>query len=58
MWLMIPKIMDRLECMPDESVDFFDRVLNLVIGVGRLDPQLKNQSVELVYDKSDLNALL
>lgn len=44
--------------MPDESIDFFDGVLNLVIGVSRLNPQLENQSVELVYNKSDLNTFL
>jgi hypothetical protein len=44
--------------MPHESVDFFDGMLNLVIGVGRLNPQLENQSVELVYDECDLDTLL
>lgn len=44
--------------MPDESVDLLDGVLDLVIGVGRLNPQLENQSVELVYDEGDLDALL
>ena len=44
--------------MPHESVDFFDRVLDLVIGVGRFDPQLENQSVKLVYNECDLDTLL
>ena len=44
--------------MPDKSIDFIDGVFNLVVGVDGLDPQLKDQSVELVYDKSDLDALL
>jgi hypothetical protein len=57
-WLIAPKVRDEFGCMPDESVDFLDCVLNFVISVCRLDPQLENQSVELVYDKSDLDALL
>ena len=44
--------------MPDESVYFLNGVFYLVIGVGRLDPQLENQSVKLVYNKSDLCTLL
>jgi len=44
--------------MPDKSVDFLDGVFDLVIGVGGLNPQLENQPVELIYDKSDFDALL
>ena len=44
--------------MPDESVDFFDGVLDLVVGVGGFNPQLENQSVELVHNESDLDTLL
>ena len=44
--------------MPHESIYFFDGMLNLVIGVGGLNPQLENQSVELVYNESDLDTLL
>ena len=44
--------------MPHESVDFFDGVFDLVIGVGGLDPQLENQSVEFVYNECDLDTLL
>jgi len=55
---IIQKAAGRLKRVPNESVDFLDGVLNLVIGVGRLNPQLENQSVELVYNKGDLDALL
>lgn len=44
--------------VPDESVNLLYRVLNLVIGVGRLDSQLEDQPVELVYDECDLDTLL
>lgn len=55
---MAERIWDKLEHMPYEGVDFLDRVLYLVIGIGRLDSQLENQSIELVYDKCDLDTLL
>ena len=44
--------------MPNESVDFLDGVLDLVVSVCGFDPQLKNQPVKLVYNKGDLDALL
>lgn len=44
--------------MPDKSIDFVNGVFNLVVSVDRLDPQLEDQSVELVYHKGDLDTLL
>ena len=44
--------------VPDESIDFFYRVLNLIIGIGRFYPQFEDQSVELVYNERDLDTLL
>ena len=49
---------DELGRMPHEGVYFFNRVLNFVICVGRLDPQLENQPVKLVDNECDLDALL
>ena len=45
-------------CVPDKGVNFFDSVLNLVVSVGGLDPQFKDKSVKLVYNKGDLDTLL
>jgi len=44
--------------MPDESVEFFNSVLDLVVSVCGSDPQLKNQPVKLVHNKGDLDTLL
>lgn len=44
--------------VPDEGVDLFNGMLNLVVCVGGLDAQFKDYSVNLVNDKRYFDALL
>lgn len=43
---------------PDNTVDLLDGVLDLVIGLGRRKPELKDQSIHLVDDEGDGELLL
>ena len=46
------------DIIPDEGVDLLNCVLDFVVRVSRLDAQLKNESVNLVYNKSDFDTFL
>lgn len=43
---------------PNEGIDFFDRVLNLVVRIGRFDTELKNESVDFVHNKGNFDTFL
>lgn len=44
--------------VPDESVDFLDGVLDLVIRIRRLDTELEDESVDFIHDKGDFDVFL
>lgn len=43
---------------PDEGINFFNRMLDLVVGIGRFDAKLKDESVDFVYDKCNFDTFL
>ena len=46
------------DIVPDEGVDLLNCVLDFVVRVSWLDAQLKNESVNLVYNKGDFDTFL
>ena len=44
--------------IPNKSVEFFDRVLDLVVGICRFNSKFEYQSVDFVHHKGDFYALL
>lgn len=43
---------------PDKCVNFFDSMFDFVVSVCGLDPQLKDKSINFVYQEGDFDAFL
>lgn len=49
---------DTVRAAPDESINLFDSVFYLIIGVSGFDSQLKDESVNFVHDKCNFEIFL